>query len=108
MKIYINPGRKSVPDKVVVEKEVVAVELSYYANVIVWLSDLNLMKPIEELSCEPTDPAFRIKLKDGREIWIRIGAEELNIHHYEGGKHIHEDMVSFITKSTHKQTQSTL
>jgi len=99
MKIYINPGSTSVFDKVIVEKEVVAVELSHYANIIVWLSDLNLMKPIKELSCEPTDPAFRIKFKDGREIWIRVGVDELKIHHYEGGKHIHEDTVPFIVKS---------
>lgn len=103
MKIYINSRATAVPDRVVVEKGVVAVELSYFGNVLVWLTDLDRGEPVQELSCETTEATasgFRVKFKDEREVWIRIEREQLEILHYQRGKCIHKDTVPFITQPT--------
>ena len=41
-----------------------------------------LVQKIESLHIDPSDPSFRIFFKDGRNVWIRIGPDKLEIYGY--------------------------
>jgi len=62
-----------------------------------------LVQKIESLYVNPNDPCFRIFFKDGRNIWITIRSDKLEIYGYPNGSF--SGMPSYVKASFPEKTQ---